>query len=114
MLLIRGFNFVIPPVKIEYLKFLLTSELLFREIKSNSESSVDLASVKACLQDAVFTSYSAFNKDNSPPFNLSKDVSESLCKLKNENNVVIQKADKGSTIVIVDKSSYLKSVEILL
>ena len=35
-------------------------------------------------------------------------------KLKNENNLVIQKADKGNTIVILDRSSYLKSVETLL
>ena len=113
-LLIRGLNFEIPPKKIEYSKFLLPFELLFRDIKSNSESSVDLASVKARLQDTAFTSYSTFSKDNSPPFSLSKDEFESLCKLKNENNLVIQKADKGSTIVILDKDTYLKSVETLL
>ena len=39
---------------------------------------------------------------------------ELLCILKNENNLVIQKADKSNTIVILDKDSYLKSVEILL
>ena len=100
--------------KFEYSKFLLPFELLFRDIKSNSESSVDLASVKAHLQDTAFTSYSAFNKDNSLPSNLSKNEFESLSKLKNENNFVIQMADKGNTIVILDKDSYLKSVETLL
>ena len=40
-LLIKGLNFAIPPKKIEYSKFLLPFELLFRDIKSNSESSVD-------------------------------------------------------------------------
>ena len=69
---------------------------------------------KARLQDTAFASYSDFNKDNSPPSNSSKDEFESLCKLKNENNLVIQKADKGNTIVILDKDSYLKSVETLL
>ena len=42
------------------------------------------------------------------PFNLSKDEFESLCKLKNENNLAIQNADKGNTIVILGKDSYLK------
>ena len=32
-----------------------------------------------------------------------------LIMLINENNLVIQKADKGNTIVILDKDSYLKS-----
>ena len=48
-LLIKGLNFAIPPKKIEYSKFLLPFELLFRDIKSNSESSVGLASVKEHL-----------------------------------------------------------------
>ena len=45
-LLIKGLNFAIPPKKIEYSKFLLPFELLFRDIKSNSESSVDWAFLK--------------------------------------------------------------------
>ena len=76
LLLIKGLKFSIPPKKIEYSKFLLLFELLFREIKSNSESSFDLASVKACLQDTAFSSYLGFNKENSPPFKLSKDEFE--------------------------------------
>ena len=79
---IKNLNFALPPKKIEYSKFLLPFELLSREIKSSSDYSVDLTSVKARLQDTAFTSYSAFSKDNSLPFNLSKDEFESLCKLK--------------------------------
>ena len=45
-LLIGGLNFAIPPEKTEYSKFLLPFEFLFRDIKSNSEYSVDLASIK--------------------------------------------------------------------
>ena len=101
----RGLNFAIPPEKIGYSKFLLPFEFLFRDIKSNSEFSVDLASVKACLQDTAFTSYSAFNKDKSPPFNLSKDEFESLYKFKNENNLVIQKAGEGNTPANICRSS---------
>ena len=40
LLLIKGLNFAITPKKIEYSKFLLPFELLFRDRKSNSESSV--------------------------------------------------------------------------
>ena len=56
LLLIEVLNFAIPPKKIEYSKFLLLFELLFLGIKSNIDSSVDLASVKARLQDTAFTS----------------------------------------------------------
>ena len=74
LLLIKGLNFAIPPKKTEYSKFLLPFELLFRHIKSNNESCIDLASVKACLQDTAFTSYSAFNKGNSLPSNLRTNL----------------------------------------
>ena len=37
-----------------------------------------------------------------------------MCKLKNENNLVIQKTDKDNTIAILDRDSYLKSFETLL
>ena len=57
----------------------------------------------------MLISYSAFDKDTSPPFNLSKDEFESLCKFKNE-----KKAVKGDSIVVLDKDSYLKPVETLL
>ena len=93
-LLIRGLNFTIPPKKIKYSKFLLLFEFLFRDIKCNSDSSVDLASIKSRLQDAAFTSYSAFDKGNFQPSNLSKDEFESLSKLKNKSNLVIQKAER--------------------
>ena len=63
----------------------------------------------------MFTFYSAFDKENFPPFNLiSKDEFESLCKLKDENNIAIQQANKGNTIVIFGKDSYFKSVVTLL
>ena len=55
---------------------------------------VDLASIKACFQDTQFTSYSTFDKNISPLFNLSKDEFKLLRKLKNENKLIIQKEDK--------------------
>ena len=103
-LLIKGLNFAIPPKKIEYSKFLLPFELLFGDIKSNSESSVDLASVKGCLQDKTFTSYSAFNKDNYPPFNLYKDEYESLCKLKNENYLLFKRQTRVTLLSFLIKT----------
>ena len=101
-LLIKGLNFAIPPKKIEYSKFPFA--LLFRDIKSNSESSVDLAIVKACLQDTACTSYSAFNKDISPPSNLSKNEFESLCKLKNESNLVIKRQTRVTLLSFLIKA----------
>ena len=56
---LKGLKFAIPPEKIEYSKFLLPFELLFCDIKYNSESAVFLATLKALLQDAAFNDFSA-------------------------------------------------------
>ena len=84
-------------------QLLLSKKIRYKKKRSRQSNlfKVDLPSIKARLQDTAFRSYSAFNKDNSSSFNLSKDEFELLCKLKNENNLVIQKADKGNTIVII-------------
>ena len=59
-LLITGLNFAILPKKIKYSKVLLSFELIFHDIKSDSDSSVDLGNIQARLQHRTFTSYSAF------------------------------------------------------
>ena len=114
MLLIRDPTLAIPPKKIEYSKFLILFEFLFYDMQSSSESSVALANIKERLQDTAITSYLAFKKGNSSPFNWTNDEFETMCKLKNENYLVIQKGNKGNTIDILGKDSYLKWVETLL
>ena len=109
--LMKGLDLAIRPKKIEYSKFLLPFELLYCDKKSNSQPSVDADSKNACLQNKGFTCYSAFDRDTSSSTNLSEAEFESSWKLKNENNLVIQKANKGNTIGILDKHSYLKSAE---
>ena len=104
-LLIRGLNFAIPPKKIEYSKFLLPFKLLFCGIKSKNEYSVDLAVIKACLRDRAFTFSLSFEKILTLKRSLCKNEFETLCKLKDESNLFIQKADKGNTIIILDKGS---------
>ena len=105
MLLIRDPTLAILPKKIEYSKFLILFEFLFYDIKSNSESSVVLANIKKRLQDTAITFYLAFKKGNSSPFNWTKDEFETMCKLKNENYLDIQKGNKGNTIDILGKDS---------
>ena len=57
--------------------------------KNNSAANHSQGILKTSLQETAFTSYSVFDKDNSLPFNLNKDEFESLCKMKNVNNIVI-------------------------
>ena len=46
--------------------------------------------------------------------NLSPDESQSLKLLKNRNNIEIKEADKGSAIVIMDKTFYREKITDML
>ena len=59
-LLIEDLNFAISTKKTGYSNFLLPFELLFCDIKSNSESSVDLAGAIARLQDMIMLIFKKF------------------------------------------------------
>ena len=47
-------------------------------------------------------------------FNISKDESNAIKSLRNNNDIVICKADKGNAIVILDKDDYTKKAEEIL
>ena len=51
---------------------------------------------------------SELNLKNRDTHNLSKNERESLTKLKLNKSIVIKKADKGSSIVVMNSSDYIK------
>ena len=55
-----------------------------------------------------------YNKKNRCLENLSEVEYEAFLSLANNPNIIIQKADKGNTVVIVDKSVYTEKMEALL
>ena len=100
---LKGLNFSVKPKSIEYSEFLLPFELLFRDVKQENLHSEDLSLIKARLLDTALSSYESFSRDQSPSENLAESEFKALRYLSKNKNIVIQKADKGNTIVILDK-----------
>ena len=67
--------------------------------------------IKARLLDTALTSYENVSRDKNPPENLTPSEFKRLSKNK---NILIQKADKGNTVVISDKCSYISAIEEIL
>ena len=109
--LCKGLNFSVKPNSIEYSEFLLPFELLFRDVKRENLGSKDLSLMKARLLDTALSSYESFSSDQSPSQNLTASELKALRQLPKNKNIVIQKADKGNTIVILDKISYISATE---
>ena len=113
-LLVRGLNFAIPPKKLKYQDYLLPFELLYRDIMNKDEVKESLVHLKARLKDIGLTSFRLYNKKDHRFENLEQSEYEAFLGLAANETIIIQKADKGNTVVIVDKEAYVQKMETLL
>ena len=91
----------------EYMNFVLPFEQLYRDINSEEISSENLNILKIKLLDIVIL----------PTLKLKAvELRQILVAERNltKQKDIIQKADKGSTVVILDKKFYIKKMKELL
>ena len=112
--LCKGLNFSVKLGLIEYSEFLLPFELLFWDIKREDLCNKDMSVIKTRLRDTELTSYKNFSSGREPPENLTSSEFKALKRLSKNKDIVIQKADKGNTVVILDKCSYISAIEEIL
>ena len=111
-LLVKGLNFSLPPKYLDYADYLANFELFYRNIRNlGILSNEDLDFVKR-TKEAALSSYPNYN--NNAPQHLSKEEFLALQNLRKNKNIVIQKSDKGNSIVVVDKANYLDKMGNLL
>ena len=111
-LLAKGLNFCLPPKQLKYADYLVHFELFYRDIrKLEILSNEDLDFLKTKTKETALSSSRQYNKN--PQQNLSKEELATLNLSKNKN-IVIQKSEKGNSVVIVDKDIYIKRMENLL
>ena len=68
-----------------------------------------MSSVKARLQDKALTSYQNFSYVQDPPEYLTPEFKR-LKRLPKNKNIIIQKADKINSVMILDKCSYIGAI----
>ena len=106
MFFCKGLEFDIPPNKLEYSDFMLPFELLFGDIKNTNLS---IPQTKPILGKA-FSSSDSFN-NNKMRSNLSKEELKALHNLCKQKHLVIQKGDKGNTVLITEKNVYINKMK---
>ena len=108
-LLSKGLQFAIPPSEIEYTDFMLPLELLYRDIKL-----VKILNIfKNKLLDTAISSHAKIRSCRIKP-NFSSGEAKALRNLTKQKDIIMQKPDKGNTIVILDKESYIEKMKELL
>ena len=113
-LLVKGLNFAIPPKKLKYQDYLLPFELLYRDVMEEDEVKDSLNHLQARLKDVGLSSFRLYNRKDHRFENLTPSEYDAFLGLASNENLVIQKADKGNTVVIIDKLSYVQKMEELL
>ena len=112
-LLDSGLWFLLTSKKLNYADYLTNFKLFYRSIQNLEVLSYgDLDFVKSKIKDAALGSswfYNAYVLQN-----LYNQELEALDKLSKNKNLVVQKADKGNSVVLVDRDVYVKHIENIL
>ena len=75
-------------------------------------SNEDLDFVKVKTKEAALSSYRSYN--NNMPQNLPNEEFIALQDLSKNKDLIIQKSDKGNSVVIVDREDYTKKIHDIL
>ena len=112
-LLIKSLNVAISPKNLNYADYMLSFELLLRDIDLLDIPRTDRDLIQGRLRDCALTSYRIYVGNNTDK-NLSTDEQFALSTLIKNKDLVIQKADKSGTVVILNAKDYnLKMKKIL-
>ena len=106
-LLCKGLNFALTPKKLKFENYLLPFELLFRNICDENQRNESILHLKSKIKDVGLSSFRLYNKKDHRFENLSEEEYQAFLSLSKNNAIIIQKADKGNTVVLLDKSSYI-------
>ena len=114
-LLVKGLNLSIPPKSLNYADFLQPFETLFSQLLSSSSGQLSTAStdtVSCSIKTAALKCLNSYQPKLEQ--NLSLEEYEALKSLINNDSIIIQKSDKGNSVVIINKSDYIFRMEELL
>ena len=70
--------------------------------------------LKSKIKDVGLSSFRLYNKKDNRFENLAEDEYEAFLNLKSNKNIIIQKADKVNSAVVIDRLKYVRKMEELL
>ena len=92
--------------------YLAPYELIFRNVKNLSVEDNILEKIKVDLKKICFSSLARYTFEDK--INLTKEEMQVLRDLSSREHIIIQKADKRNSIVILNKSDYVKKMKEIL
>ena len=113
-LLVKGLNLSIPPKKLNYGDFLLPFEQVFYQLHKDNPNLTpeEIDPLGAIIKGAACDCFKAY--DPKLEQNLPDGEVEALKALLSDDKIIIQKSDKGNSVVILNRSDYVARMHELL
>ena len=108
-LLAKGLNFSVPPKQLNFADYATPFEMLFKDVMNSKLAAQNLSLLKLDLKKLAFGSFKRYNFLKE--LNLSKPEYDALKKLASNKDLVIQKSDKGNSVVVIDRADYLARMQ---
>ena len=111
--LANGLKFSLPPKRLKAGNYLASFELLYNDLSKslfNGDSEQEVF-FKERLSDIGYSSYFNFNMSRHSLLNIPRDQYKALVTLSKNKDVIITNPDKGSGVVILNKTDYVKKME---
>ena len=109
----ESLSFLLPPKQLNNSYNLINFEAFYKSIDNLKILSRDnLNFIKTRIKEASLTS--CCNNNNIVLQHLSNEEFEALKNLSKNCNLVMQRAEKGNSVVIVEKDVYLRYMETIL
>ena len=114
-LLLKGLSFPLPAQKLKFENHVFAFELLYRNVINGERKDDDSPMhLKSKIKNVGLSSFRLYNKKDHRFENLTEDEYEAFLSLKSNKNIIIQKADKGNSVVVIDHLKYIRKIEELL
>ena len=110
--LLRGLNFALSPVKLNYRDYLTPFELLSRDVAKLPVSDNILERLKVEIKRQVFPSYDNYSFWDEP--NISQEEHVTLKGLSANKNLILQKLDKVNSAVLSNRNDYIELLNEML
>ena len=114
-ILMKGLNYALPPKSLKHEDYLLNFELLFRSVNAgNYCNDGEMEHFRLDLANIAYSSLKFYNRKKKKLENITEEEHNALNQLLSLDDIIIQKADKGNVIVVLDRSTYIDKMENIL
>ena len=112
LLLAKGLNFALPSKILNRADCFLPFEMVYRDIKTMDAPSSVFGYIKKALKEYAYSSFKRYNFLKE--LNLSRGECKVLNNLSSLRNIIIQKSDKGKSVVLMNRDDYISRMETLI